>query len=300
MQQRDARATVGSARREGALTVPPLFVIAVGSLAISFMVFIAMVAGAACGSDGDGGPLTVAPATETPTGTPAEGTAPTTATATSPATGPTATPGKSATPAGGGNGGGTATTAANIVACGDILAPLNKQNALSANCAPGGLQVVPSCSATDGQQVLIGDARNALVEMIDAARKDGFSLGAVSSYRSYQDQVETYNYWVRTSGQDYADRTSARPGHSEHQLGTTADVSSPAAGCGLESLIGTREADWIAANSWKFGFVVSYPAGKEGVTGYAYEPWHIRYIGRGEASKVNASGLTLTEYLGKR
>ena len=84
------------------------------------------------------------------------------------------------------------------------------------------------------------------------------------------------------------------------QLGTTADVSSPAAGCGLESIIGTREADWIAANSWKFGFIVSYPNGKEGVTGYAYEPWHVRYIGRGDASKVNASGLTLTEYLGKR
>lgn len=277
----------------------PLFVIALGSVVISFMVFIAMVAGAACGGGDDGGLVPIAGATETPTEKASNTEVPPSATATVPAAVPSPTPAKSPT-AGTGNGGGSTVTPANIVACGDILAPLNKQNALAANCAPSGLQVVPSCSAADGQHVLISDARNAFIEMVDTARRDGLNLGAVSSYRSYQDQVETYNYWVRTSGQEYADRTSARPGHSEHQLGTTVDVSSPAAGCGLESIIGTREAVWIAANSWKFGFVVSYPAGKEGVTGYAYEPWHIRYIGRGEASKVNASGLTLTEYLGKR
>ncbi len=297
MQPRDARATVGSARREGPLAVPPLFVIALGSVVISFMVFIAMVAGAACGGDGD--PLPVVGATETPTEKPSHTEVPPSATATVPTAAASATPAKSAT-ASTGNGGGTNGTPANIVACGDILAPLNKQNALAPGCAPSGLQVIPSCSSADGQHVLVADARNAFIEMVDTARRDGLTLGAVSSYRSYQDQVETYNYWVRTSGQEYADRTSARPGHSEHQLGTTVDVSSPAAGCGLESVIGTREADWIASHSWKFGFVVSYPAGKEGVTGYAYEPWHIRYIGRGEAAKVNASGLTLTEYLGKR
>jgi len=119
-----------------------------------------------------------------------------------------------------------------------------------------------------------------------------------SAYRSYGVQEQTFNQWVQSSGLAYAERTSARAGHSEHQLGTTADVGYP--GHFLEGFTGTAEATWLAANSWKYGFIISYPNGKEDITGYAYEPWHIRYLGKEAAKSVHDSGLTLHEYLLKR
>ena len=92
--------------------------------------------------------------------------------------------------------------------------------------------------------------------------------------------------------------TSARPGHSEHQLGTTADLTSANVGFQLSEGFGdTPEGAWVRENSWKYGFIISYPAGTEGITGYAYEPWHIRYVGEATAADVHASGLTLHEYL---
>lgn len=139
------------------------------------------------------------------------------------------------------------------------------------------------------------EAAGAIQELFAAARKDGFVLFANSTYRSYQQQVDTFNYWVRTSGLEYAERTSARAGHSEHQMGTTADVGTE--GHFLEAFSGTPAAKWLADNAVKYGFVISYPDGKEPVTGYAAEPWHIRYVGKDVAAKVKASGVTLHEYL---
>ena len=96
-------------------------------------------------------------------------------------------------------------------------------------------------------------------------------------------------------------RQSARPGHSEHQMGTTMDITSPSVGNDLVSAFGdTPEGKWLAANAHTFGFVMSYPPGKEATTGYIYEPWHFRYVGKAEAAAVRASGLTLHEYLLKR
>jgi hypothetical protein len=114
----------------------------------------------------------------------------------------------------------------------------------------------------------------------------------VSAYRSYDAQVAAYEENRAIHGDD-VDRFSARPGHSEHQLGTTVDVSSASAAYALEGFEGTPEAEWVATNSWRFGFIVSYPEGKEEVTGYAYEPWHIRYVGKETAAAVRQSGLTL-------
>jgi D-alanyl-D-alanine carboxypeptidase len=139
------------------------------------------------------------------------------------------------------------------------------------------------------------EAAAALQEMFSAASKDGFRLFAASSYRSYQQREITFQQNVASGGRDYAERTSAHAGHSEHQLGTTTDVASQTAS--FEALEGTPEAKWLADNSWKYGFVISYPSGKESVTGYAYEPWHIRWVGKDVAAKVRASGLTLHEYL---
>ncbi|WBL35658.1 M15 family metallopeptidase [Tepidiforma flava] len=185
-----------------------------------------------------------------------------------------------------------------VVACGDILAPLDKQHRLPADCEPPDLVQLPAEISFGGAQYLRREALDALLELFEAARRDGFSLVVNSSYRSYDVQAQTYATWVQLYGQEYADRTSARPGHSEHQLGTTADVG--ARGLVLENFVGTPEAAWLEANSWKYGFIVSYPDGKEHITGYAYEPWHIRYVGKEVAADVHRSGLTLREYLLQR
>lgn len=184
-----------------------------------------------------------------------------------------------------------------LVRCGDMLAPVDKEHRLAHDCEPADLQPLPGSMSYGGQQLLKAEAAAALQELFAAASKDGFRLYATSSYRSYQQQVVTFQQNVAQGGLAYALRTSARAGHSEHQLGTTTDLTSASAGYSLEGFIGTPEAAWVAANSWKYGFIVSYPDGKEQVTGYAYEPWHIRYVSKDVAKRVRDSGLTLHEFL---
>ena len=137
------------------------------------------------------------------------------------------------------------------------------------------------------------ETQSAFNEMAADAAKDGIYLFIVSGYRSYSTQYSTYNYFVYDRGKEQADRCSARPGHSEHQTGLACDINSTSS-----SFEGTPEAEWIDANCWKYGFIVRYPKGKEEITGYKYEPWHVRYLGRELAKKVYDSGLTLEEYLG--
>jgi D-alanyl-D-alanine carboxypeptidase len=174
---------------------------------------------------------------------------------------------------------------------------LDKQHRLAADCAPGDLvTLAPHMVSAAGQQ-LRAETAAAYAQLFDAAQADGFTILAASAYRSYQTQVIVYGGHVARLGVAAADRISARPGHSEHQLGTTTDVTSESAGYSLGGFEGTPEAAWLAANSWRFGFIVSYPAGKEHITGYSYEPWHIRWVGKSEAEQVHASGLTLHEWL---
>lgn len=184
-----------------------------------------------------------------------------------------------------------------FVACGDIRAPLDKAHRLPADCVPPDLVTLPGEYVSSAGQRMRSAAAEAFRELFAAAQNDGYTILAASAYRSYQEQVTTYLSHVSRGGQAYADRISARPGHSEHQLGTTTDVTSASAGYGLESFEGTPEAAWLAANSWKYGFIISYPAGKESITGYVYEPWHIRWVGKAEAERVKNSGLTLHEWL---
>lgn len=136
-------------------------------------------------------------------------------------------------------------------------------------------------------------AKAALKKMFAAAKKDGISLWVCSGYRDYAKQERLYNSYVRKDGQEKADTYSARPGHSEHQSGLAFDLNRTDS-----SFNGTPEAKWIAANAHKYGFIVRYPEGKMDITGYKYEPWHVRYLGVDLACAVYESGLTLEEYLG--
>ncbi len=135
--------------------------------------------------------------------------------------------------------------------------------------------------------------------MTRAARAAGARLAVQSAFRSYSTQASTFAYWSRVSGYAAALKSSARAGHSEHQLGTTVDFRSygGSAPWYYADWGKTRAGAWLRANAWKYGFVMSYPKSRIGVTCYAYEPWHYRYVGRSVAAAVRRSGLTLREYL---
>ena len=140
---------------------------------------------------------------------------------------------------------------------------------------------------------LLSETYDAFLELKHAARDDRLEINFMSGYRSYSDQMSVYKKWNDTYADGEADRISARPGHSEHQLGLAIDVNS------IEfSFADTPEGIWLAENCYKFGFIIRYKEGTEHITGYMYEPWHIRYLGKEIAEKVHFSGLTLEEYLG--
>lgn len=137
-------------------------------------------------------------------------------------------------------------------------------------------------------------------KMYRAARAAGAPFAVQSAYRSYTTQVSTFNRWVREDGYASALLGSARPGHSEHQLGTVLDLKTPGGPepWDVADWGQTRAGSWIARNSWKYGFIVSYPKGKSpSATCYRYEPWHVRYFGRVIARKIHDSRLAAREWL---
>ncbi len=138
------------------------------------------------------------------------------------------------------------------------------------------------------------EAKAALDKMIAAAKLDGLRLWNQSGYRTYDYQKYLYDKYVAKDGKEKADTYSARPGHSEHQSGLAFDINQV-----TDSFAGTPEAIWLAEHCHEFGFIIRYPKGKEHITGYKYEPWHIRYVGDPELAKaITDSGLCLEEYLG--
>lgn len=136
-------------------------------------------------------------------------------------------------------------------------------------------------------------------QMMAAASAAGFPLSVTSSYRSYQTQVSTYNYWVSVSGAAGADTYSARPGYSEHQTGFAVDLANASGSCSLDCFGSTAEYQWLQANAATYGFIQRYYAGKDDVTGYGAEEWHYRYVGAAVALDMKQRGiLTLEEYWG--
>ena len=140
-----------------------------------------------------------------------------------------------------------------------------------------------------------------LTAMAAAAKAAGAPIDVESAYRSYATQKSTFAYWVGVSGYAGALTYSARPGHSEHQLGTTLDVKS----AGTSTAFGgdwatTKAGAWMMAHAWEYGFVLSYPKGQTAVSCYTYEPWHYRYFGRDVAAAIHESGLVTRAWLWTR
>lgn len=139
---------------------------------------------------------------------------------------------------------------------------------------------------------LSAEAEAAFNDMAAQAWSEGITLWICSGYRSYSEQETLFNGYAYQRGLEDADEVSARPGHSEHQSGLCMDVNTTDF-----SFTGTAEAIWLEQHCAEYGFIIRFPEGKESITGYAYEPWHIRYVGVETAQQISSKGVCLEEYL---
>ena len=147
-------------------------------------------------------------------------------------------------------------------------------------------------TANDGKEYLLaGVAYEKYAQMADAAKSDGVSMKVVSAYRTESYQRGLYNNKLRSTGKTNADRYSARPGHSEHQTGLAVDINST-----YVSFENSVAFQWLTQHAHEYGFILRYPKGKEWITGYAYEPWHYRYVGVDAATIIAEEGITYEEY----
>ena len=181
-----------------------------------------------------------------------------------------------------------------------IVALVNKEYGLGEDYAPEDLVTVDVPTILENPEVnqLRKVAADALKEMFDQAEEAGIYLHARSGYRSYQTQVQLFQGYAEQHGEEAANRYSAKPGHSEHQTGLVMDVTSESVNYQLTESFGeTEEGKWLKEHAHEFGFIIRYPEGAEDITGYIYEPWHIRYLGVDMATKVYESGVTYEEYL---
>ncbi len=182
---------------------------------------------------------------------------------------------------------------------GSIWWIVNKQRAAGASYAPTDL-VVPNVpvrpSAGADERKLRKEAAGGLEALVAAAKKENINLMLASGYRSYQTQVTVYNNEVKQYGQAKADTQSAKPGYSEHQTGLAMDVEDGARKCEVSDCFGTLpEGKWVAANAYKYGFIVRYTPGKESITGYRAEPWHIRYICTELSNEMHKQNISTLE-----
>ncbi|MUV38374.1 Zinc D-Ala-D-Ala carboxypeptidase [Lentibacillus sp. JNUCC-1] len=185
----------------------------------------------------------------------------------------------------------------------DQLALVNKSHALPADYTPIDLKVpdvrFPFEEDLPKKKMRIV-AADALEDLFKAAEKAGHTLYAQSGYRAYDTQVRLFNNYAEKHGEEAANNFSARPGESEHQSGLTMDITSESVNFRLVTDFGkTPEGQWVKEHAADFGFIIRYPKGKEDITQYQYEPWHLRYVGKQAAQQLRESGQTLDQYLGE-
>ena len=172
---------------------------------------------------------------------------------------------------------------------------VNKQNALPLDYKPNLVMPrVKFLKDTRRESRLMDKiAAKALEELFKVAKSENIIFIGSSAYRSYKSQVEIFNDAIKLKGVDYANKYVAKPGKSEHQTGLTIDVTNETRAFHKNS----PEAKWLANNAHRFGFILRYLEGKEDITGYNYEPWHIRYVGKDAAKEIYGKNITLEEYL---
>lgn len=176
---------------------------------------------------------------------------------------------------------------------------VNKKRALPNGYAPKTLRQ-PSVNVriNGSQEMLLRDeAATALEKLMGDAKDKGIDLMLVSGYRSFVLQKAVYERNVSEQGREEADKTSARPGYSEHQTGLAADLGETNGQCELQICFGdSKEGKWLAKNAQNYGFIIRYQDGKQSVVGYSYEPWHIRYVGKTLSREIFNNKTTMEEF----
>lgn len=180
------------------------------------------------------------------------------------------------------------------------LVLVNKENSLNPEHIPDDLTDIiyyAKDRAAKGR-FMRQEAAEAFHALSEEAALEGHEIVVTTAYRSYDFQSDLYYGYVSSKGEDWADQYSAKPGTSEHQTGLAADCSSPSVGYQLTSSYGeTQEGMWLRDHCNEFGFIIRYPQGKEEITGYNYEPWHIRYVGKTAASVMKKKDWTFEEFI---
>ena len=174
---------------------------------------------------------------------------------------------------------------------------VNKYNYLTEDYLPKNLEPIDIAYARSGMQ-LVSEARSAFEILSEEAKKEAMNSIAMSSYRSYDYQVNLYDNYVATDGKEAADTYSARAGYSEHQTGLAVDVYNKV--LPYTSFEETEEFNWMQENAYKYGFILRFPKDKVNITGYQYESWHYRYVGKEAAKYIHNHDLTLEEYYVKK
>lgn len=177
---------------------------------------------------------------------------------------------------------------------------VNKNNKLPDNYEPADLVYahIPFIfEKMSAKRKMRSEAAAAIEKLFAGAKKQGVELLGVSAYRSNAAQTALFNSYVNQDGYEKAVTYSALPGTSEHETGLAIDVTGGDGKCAAETCFeGTQEAKWLKKHAAEFGFIIRYPKGKEAITGYTYEPWHLRYVGKTIAQKITKLGITLEEY----
>ncbi|MEF9960062.1 MAG: M15 family metallopeptidase [Niameybacter sp.] len=173
---------------------------------------------------------------------------------------------------------------------------VNKQNPVDQHFKPKTLVIPKVRFQTPGnidKNYMEREAAYALENMFKDAAASGITLVAVSGYRSYDYQNNLYQNALRKYGRNQ--NGTATPNDSEHRTGLAMDVTGISGGTIEESFEHTKEGQWLAANCYKYGYIIRYPKNKTAITGYIYEPWHIRYVGKELATQLHTNGLAMEE-----
>lgn len=176
---------------------------------------------------------------------------------------------------------------------------VNKNNPIPTDYIPEGLAipaVATQANRSLAERSTRADIESFLIELFTAANNDGIKMEILSGYRSAATQAAIFNNSARANGEALANQYIAKPGQSEHQTGLAVDFASIPQVCSLERCFeNTIPGEWLKNNAHKYGFILRYPAGKEDITGYQYEPWHFRYVGKDLAKAIYQTNLTLEE-----
>lgn len=181
-----------------------------------------------------------------------------------------------------------------------LLILVNKEHPIDKGYKPDDLKEIKNFveDRSPASRYMRAEAADAFQQLVDKAAEENIELKMTTAYRSYDFQKLLYDSYVEKEGEDAASKFSAKPGRSEHQTGLAVDVSSPSVDYQLSDDYGaTSEGKWLASHAHEFGFILRFPKGKEDITGYQYEPWHIRYVGLTAAEEIYKQKLTLEEYL---